>query len=557
MNSSPTHVGVPTSTLLGVVGAVAFYAGVVYPLRDTYSGQIFLKRGPILYIETFFAFWSIAFMLCKLVLIHRQRKWYQALASENQFPPTITPDMARYWVQNAANDVSRGRGFLARRLAHVFTVFGVHGTRSDVVEAMKGCAETDANAVESSYGNLRIVIWSIPIIGFIGTVIGLGTSIRGFADSSAMDLNTLKSSLSAVTSGLSIAFDSTFVALSISLLIMFPASYLERLEVNLLITIDGFLNRLLVRLESEPRKDAAAAAAAPPTLPMEAMAKEFAATLQAELRVYQQAMLTLANQTYETSAREVTAQLQALVASVRDHGDTMRISNEAIGDGVNRLDQVANAVGRAEVALAAAQTGMAASLKEQADMPAKFAEALATFLARQHGMNQQVLQAAGERLAGGQVEVLAELQRIGEKWGVALQQASATLAETAQRATAAAAREQQDKFAEVEAVLNRQNAISQEAMKAAAERMAAAQGAVLADLQRIGQRWGDALSGASETLAEAAQVMTEASEHERQQKIAEYEVFLQNVKSVKTPARRARRQGEDGQAVASEKGRDD
>ena len=89
------------------------------------------------------------------------------------------------------------------------------GMISDVSEMLRSQAQNDEDQMESSYGLIRGFIWGVPILGFIGTVLGLSIAIGKFgAVLSAGDaVSQLKSSLTEVTSGLSVAFDCTFLAL--------------------------------------------------------------------------------------------------------------------------------------------------------------------------------------------------------------------------------------------------------------------------------------------------------------------------------------------------------
>lgn len=106
------------------------------------------------------------------------------------------------------------------------------GNVSDVSEMLRASAENDENHVDSSYGLLSGIVWVIPILGFIGTVMGLSGAIGGFgaalnAEASAA---SLKESLVPVTGSLSIAFDTTFVALVLAMIVQMVITLLRRQE---------------------------------------------------------------------------------------------------------------------------------------------------------------------------------------------------------------------------------------------------------------------------------------------------------------------------------------
>jgi biopolymer transport protein ExbB/TolQ len=89
---------------------------------------------------------------------------------------------------------------------------------------------------------LRVFIWAIPILGFIGTVLGISEAVSGFSDSvnSAASLEVMRESIGSVTTGLGVAFDTTLLALVMSIVIMFPMSALQKAEEEYLGRCDDY-----------------------------------------------------------------------------------------------------------------------------------------------------------------------------------------------------------------------------------------------------------------------------------------------------------------------------
>lgn len=95
----------------------------------------------------------------------------------------------------------------------------------------------DERRMHTSFALPRYVVWSIPMWGLIGTVIGISQAVAGFANSmghpsaEAGDLTSaLRQHLSEVTGGLAAAFDATFLALLLSIPIMWLITWLEKAE---------------------------------------------------------------------------------------------------------------------------------------------------------------------------------------------------------------------------------------------------------------------------------------------------------------------------------------
>jgi hypothetical protein len=98
-------------------------------------------------------------------------------------------------------------------------------------------------------------VWFIPILGFIGTLIGLGAAISGFDEvlTGSKDFETMKLSLGSITNNLGYAFDTTLVSLFQVAIVMFFLYSVQKQGDNLLLYIDEvFTDDILVRIEPEP-----------------------------------------------------------------------------------------------------------------------------------------------------------------------------------------------------------------------------------------------------------------------------------------------------------------
>jgi biopolymer transport protein ExbB/TolQ len=119
-------------------------------------------------------------------------------------------------------------------------------------------AEIDYNRLQNGYTLINVLIWAIPILGFIGTVFGIGQSVGEFS-TFVRGMNTaamggqMRSALSGVTSGLSIAFNTTFLALVSVIPIMLLASLLRKNQEELLLKVEEYcLDELLPNLHVNP-----------------------------------------------------------------------------------------------------------------------------------------------------------------------------------------------------------------------------------------------------------------------------------------------------------------
>jgi hypothetical protein len=108
------------------------------------------------------------------------------------------------------------------------------GQIGDVASMLRAQSENDEDQIASSYTLINGLVWAIPVLGFIGTVLGLSHAIGGFGATlqAASDIDTIRNSLQGVTAGLSTAFETTLIALVYALVLQLGISYQQRSEMT-------------------------------------------------------------------------------------------------------------------------------------------------------------------------------------------------------------------------------------------------------------------------------------------------------------------------------------
>ena len=103
----------------------------------------------------------------------------------------------------------------------------------------------------------RYVLWAIPSIGFLGTVRGIGEALTRAGEAMSGDI-------SGVAASLGIAFNSTFVALFVSLVLMLFSSMLQGREERLAANCKHFVSsQLIARLSALAKSSGAGDSASP------------------------------------------------------------------------------------------------------------------------------------------------------------------------------------------------------------------------------------------------------------------------------------------------------
>lgn len=167
-----------------------------------------------------------------------------------------------------------------RRVANILNFVASRNSAADLDDQMRTLADNDAMTLDGSYSLMRFIIWAMPILGFLGTVLGITAAIAGI-DPEQLE----KGGAGAVTDGLTQAFDATALALGLTLVAMFFNSMVEKLEQGLLERVDQYADAELAHRFQRTEAASVGGISAPASLPMlehliEKQAALFAAVIQ-------------------------------------------------------------------------------------------------------------------------------------------------------------------------------------------------------------------------------------------------------------------------------------
>lgn len=223
------NAAVRSPVLWGSVGAVGFYSlhrgGVIAgeQVNRYFAGH------PVNYIETVTFFVGLAALVIKALDLVGE---WQALDLVSLEPRPERGQEIEEAPRLAASldelPATARQGLLARRLRGALEFVTRHRSAAGIEDELKELADADAATAHASYALVRIVIWAIPILGFLGTVIGITMAIAQLSP------EALENSLPQVTHGLGVAFDTTALALALSMVLMFLQYGCDRFERRLL-----------------------------------------------------------------------------------------------------------------------------------------------------------------------------------------------------------------------------------------------------------------------------------------------------------------------------------
>lgn len=247
--SASSDVSIWLTGLLGLVAAVLWY-GIMFPFQDTFIGAMFWQRGPIPFPTTFLMFWALAILVLKSQRLKEQKRAMLVDVLPSEISEEITLESIDKFIDHI-NELPTGssNSFLINRVVRGIEHFRVRKSAAETVTMMESQSVIDANNVAGSYTIVKVFIWALPILGFIGTVMGVSAAVASLAGSlsGGDSMDAMKSALQDVFAGLGTAFDTTLLALIMSMIVKIPASVMQKSEEDLITSVDEYCNENLLR----------------------------------------------------------------------------------------------------------------------------------------------------------------------------------------------------------------------------------------------------------------------------------------------------------------------
>jgi biopolymer transport protein ExbB/TolQ len=185
--------------------------------------------------------WAMAIMAYKGVTTSRENK----LLERNLVPLSegtkILPEDAREYARQIQSlPPADQRLLLPRSILAALHRFTATRNIQDVSMTAHGLCEAESERLDSELSMVRYIAWAIPSIGFIGTV-------RGIGDALGQAHKAVEGDIAGVTASLGVAFNSTFIALLISIVLMFLLHQLQLSQERLVLDTETYLDSHLIQ----------------------------------------------------------------------------------------------------------------------------------------------------------------------------------------------------------------------------------------------------------------------------------------------------------------------
>lgn len=248
----------------GLVSGLAVYALLYFLGLEYFKWPVQRLLGPIsskgasfaifIYIMLYVLFfWGMITLFLKSNLRKYEYTALDSLATSLQSTTIISK---RTEMDNLRALITHGKeGSRIRETALVKTMLFlidhclVTETSERVMEIFSRRMDTLERQVDASYNILKYISWAIPSLGFIGTVLGIGSALGNAGI--AID------NIELVTKPLGMAFDTTLIALVESIILMFFIHNSQHKEETLINDIDLFCQEKYIinlRMDSSPTR---------------------------------------------------------------------------------------------------------------------------------------------------------------------------------------------------------------------------------------------------------------------------------------------------------------
>lgn len=273
--------------------------------------------------------------------------------------------------------------YLGRRLEKALDKIKLKGSADSLETELRNLADDDAYRAHQGYALVRIIVWAIPILGFLGTVIGITLAV---AELKPTNLNEI----GPVVAGLSVAFDTTALALALSIVLMFAMFFATQSENKALAIAEARAEAELIgRFErTTPAGEDSSRAVRAAT---EELLRSMETIVQRQADLWR-TTIDAAHQHWENLSQATEQQIshsleKALVASLQTHHEHLRqTEQEASGKWLDRWEQMHHMMQENASAVNAQQ----GELRQHGELMLKVVDATGRVIQLEDALNQNL-----------------------------------------------------------------------------------------------------------------------------------------------------------------------
>ncbi len=186
-------------------------------------------------------FWALFIMAYKGTSLMRERSLLDKDLLHTKEGMKFLPQDSRELTRQIETLPKEEQSYLLPR-ALVTALHRFNSTKNiqDVSSTTDNVCESESERLDSELSIIRYITWAIPSIGFLGTV-------RGIGDALGQAHKAVEGDITGVTESLGVAFNSTLIALCISIVLMFIVHQLQQMQERFILDTQNYCNDNLLR----------------------------------------------------------------------------------------------------------------------------------------------------------------------------------------------------------------------------------------------------------------------------------------------------------------------
>ena len=307
-----------------------------------------------------------------------------------------------------ARDV-RGPSIFLTRLENALNFLKFGGAPEELDQELRTLSEEALDERDAEYAAVRAFIWAIPILGFLGTVLGITVALGN------LDLSQLEATGDALASGLKVAFDTTALALSLVFVVFFLQFFSHKQDAALEAETQRLANlELQGRFQTEGTNDELQTT----RRFLKEVARSFSEATKAQTDLWLESMSSVAKRFADALNQRLndgaTTWSDALAQTQREFVDaTLKPSLESVAKSAERAENIAATLARQADALgkvvatsvdvAALEERFARSLEKLA-ATSEFEKTLSNLSATVCLLNSKLTSAPSEPIVAGRLD---------------------------------------------------------------------------------------------------------------------------------------------------------
>jgi biopolymer transport protein ExbB/TolQ len=230
--------------VFGALFTGLLYFGLNYVNKERYLYLFFFRSWYVQAITTWLFGAAIAFVILRYYRVLDEARILSRKVAVERLDQ-IRPDSATELLEVIPAKYRDAIGF--RRIGELLRGY-LHG--EEVIRLNQELSRRDVEQIETGHLVLNALRQLIPVLGFLGTVVGLSLGMVQFPDITRTggNIDALRSVLKDFAASLSVAFDTTLLALGYSVVVVLLTAVLRHKEESFVSEVDHKAQELITKL---------------------------------------------------------------------------------------------------------------------------------------------------------------------------------------------------------------------------------------------------------------------------------------------------------------------